>query len=380
MADGARTRDHRDHNPELYQLSYRHLARVRIARPLRHTGRTTRPTRPRSSVDRAAGFEPARGGSIPPGAILFRARSESAEADPDRARSLKGRFAPGLSRIRCWTTTFIPIRGRGGTGRRAGFRSRWASALGGSSPLARIAFSLRKSSCNVCSYHVASATSGTSLLRRAPTPPRLASRRCPVQEFRCAANSTKRSPTLFLKQEAASAPLAEHPAEGKIMQRFRKRSRRGELMLLFALVAVLVMSGLAGATSRANLRHAVGLAGLGRRPVLHPGRCRRRRLGQRLCHRFVQRPSAEVRQFRCLPDQVGLARHRRRPVRPVRAEQDRRRRVRQCLRHRSQQSPCRKVRQFRHVPRHVGLIRVWRRPVLRPRRDRCRWRRQRLRC
>src|SRR3954462_6860420 len=30
-------------------------------------------------------------------------------------------------------------RGRGGTGRRAGFRSRWASALGGSIPLARTA-------------------------------------------------------------------------------------------------------------------------------------------------------------------------------------------------------------------------------------------------
>ena len=26
VADGTRTRDHRDHNPELYQLSYRHLA------------------------------------------------------------------------------------------------------------------------------------------------------------------------------------------------------------------------------------------------------------------------------------------------------------------------------------------------------------------
>jgi hypothetical protein len=31
-------------------------------------------------------------------------------------------------------------RGCGGTGRRAGFRTRWASALGGSSPLARITF------------------------------------------------------------------------------------------------------------------------------------------------------------------------------------------------------------------------------------------------
>ena len=31
MADGIRTRDHRDHNPGLYQLSYRHRGRVRIA-------------------------------------------------------------------------------------------------------------------------------------------------------------------------------------------------------------------------------------------------------------------------------------------------------------------------------------------------------------
>ena len=27
VADGTRTRDRRDHNPELYQLSYRHRAR-----------------------------------------------------------------------------------------------------------------------------------------------------------------------------------------------------------------------------------------------------------------------------------------------------------------------------------------------------------------
>jgi hypothetical protein len=27
VADGIRTRDHRDHNPGLYQLSYRHRAR-----------------------------------------------------------------------------------------------------------------------------------------------------------------------------------------------------------------------------------------------------------------------------------------------------------------------------------------------------------------
>jgi hypothetical protein len=30
VADGIRTRDHRDHNPGLYQLSYGHLAAVRI--------------------------------------------------------------------------------------------------------------------------------------------------------------------------------------------------------------------------------------------------------------------------------------------------------------------------------------------------------------
>ncbi len=31
VANGTRTRDHRDHNPGLYQLSYRHLAGHRIA-------------------------------------------------------------------------------------------------------------------------------------------------------------------------------------------------------------------------------------------------------------------------------------------------------------------------------------------------------------
>src|SRR5205085_12036813 len=35
-------------------------------------------------------------------------------------------------------------RGRGGTGRRAGFRSRWASALGGSIPLARMILEPRR--------------------------------------------------------------------------------------------------------------------------------------------------------------------------------------------------------------------------------------------
>jgi hypothetical protein len=32
VADGTRTRDHRDHNPGLYQLSYRHRARIHRSR------------------------------------------------------------------------------------------------------------------------------------------------------------------------------------------------------------------------------------------------------------------------------------------------------------------------------------------------------------
>ena len=65
VADGTRTRDHRDHNPELYQLSYRHRARTGY----RHRARARLPPRPRSSVDRAAAFEAACGGSTPPGAM-----------------------------------------------------------------------------------------------------------------------------------------------------------------------------------------------------------------------------------------------------------------------------------------------------------------------
>ncbi len=69
MADGTRTRGHRDHNPELYQLSYRHRARTGYR--CRTEGYPL-PARPRSSVDRAAAFEAARGGSTPPGATLVR--------------------------------------------------------------------------------------------------------------------------------------------------------------------------------------------------------------------------------------------------------------------------------------------------------------------
>jgi hypothetical protein len=39
VADGIRTRDHRDHNPGLYQLSYRHRGADRIARRFRRPGR-----------------------------------------------------------------------------------------------------------------------------------------------------------------------------------------------------------------------------------------------------------------------------------------------------------------------------------------------------
>ena len=42
VADGIRTRDHRDHNPGLYQLSYRHHARDRIAARPDQTSRLSR--------------------------------------------------------------------------------------------------------------------------------------------------------------------------------------------------------------------------------------------------------------------------------------------------------------------------------------------------
>jgi hypothetical protein len=41
VADGIRTHDHRDHNPGLYQLSYRHRGRDRIAAAERRYGIVT---------------------------------------------------------------------------------------------------------------------------------------------------------------------------------------------------------------------------------------------------------------------------------------------------------------------------------------------------
>ena len=46
MADGARTRDHWNHNPGLYQLSYSHHSTSKLGKPLRQ-------------VVRPAGLEPA---------------------------------------------------------------------------------------------------------------------------------------------------------------------------------------------------------------------------------------------------------------------------------------------------------------------------------
>jgi hypothetical protein len=46
VADGTRTRDHRDHNPGLYQLSYRHRAADRIARRFRGPERAAALTSP----------------------------------------------------------------------------------------------------------------------------------------------------------------------------------------------------------------------------------------------------------------------------------------------------------------------------------------------
>jgi hypothetical protein len=70
VADGTRTRDHRDHNPELYQLSYRHRAldRIALAGPgprdaaLRTTAaRATAGARPWTRPDQPRLREPQRG-------------------------------------------------------------------------------------------------------------------------------------------------------------------------------------------------------------------------------------------------------------------------------------------------------------------------------
>ena len=44
MADGTRTRDHRDHNPGLYQLSYRHRDGASVARIMRRPGAGASPS------------------------------------------------------------------------------------------------------------------------------------------------------------------------------------------------------------------------------------------------------------------------------------------------------------------------------------------------
>ena len=105
MAEGTRTPDHRDHNPGLYQLSYRHRARPRIAAPSRRSGadrrrenrdpscRSGRPcpvlawfggrltrnapalpfeaTGARSSVEEQRTSNPRVGGSNPPGRVRY---------------------------------------------------------------------------------------------------------------------------------------------------------------------------------------------------------------------------------------------------------------------------------------------------------------------
>ena len=63
VADGTRTRDHRDHNPGLYQLSYRHRARTSYRRGrtgLRsvRTDRETAAVKPVAGAMRPGGFEP----------------------------------------------------------------------------------------------------------------------------------------------------------------------------------------------------------------------------------------------------------------------------------------------------------------------------------
>ena len=56
MADGTRTRDHRDHNPGLYQLSYRHQANGMVSGLDGRLGLLF--VRAPESVMRPEGFEP----------------------------------------------------------------------------------------------------------------------------------------------------------------------------------------------------------------------------------------------------------------------------------------------------------------------------------
>ena len=60
MAEGTRTPDHRDHNPGLYQLSYRHRGRDSLAGAIRnHPGhKPARLLAADFSFVRLGGFEP----------------------------------------------------------------------------------------------------------------------------------------------------------------------------------------------------------------------------------------------------------------------------------------------------------------------------------
>jgi hypothetical protein len=107
VAEGTRTPDHRDHNPGLYQLSYRHRERRQDSSP----AVANWSVRPRSSADRAADFESACGGSTPPGAIEWQARWRTCLALPLRvsrpesggrprsARTLAGRSGGTMRRL-----------------------------------------------------------------------------------------------------------------------------------------------------------------------------------------------------------------------------------------------------------------------------------------
>lgn len=56
MSEGTRTPDRRDHNPELYQLSYAHRGSLESSSGFA-AGRLLMPTRP-EPANRAAGFTP----------------------------------------------------------------------------------------------------------------------------------------------------------------------------------------------------------------------------------------------------------------------------------------------------------------------------------
>ena len=71
MADGTRTRGHRDHNPELYQLSYRHLAGFIVAAACGEVAAPAEPVRHPIGVASDAVAPPSQAGGVAQAALAL---------------------------------------------------------------------------------------------------------------------------------------------------------------------------------------------------------------------------------------------------------------------------------------------------------------------